>query len=132
MDEFRLVSQPYEQISYSVGVIYLVVMYLPHSVKCVNENVMLVGIIPGPHEPPQDINSLKPLVDKFLGFLYGVKLTVAGSSTKEKVCCTLLSVASDLLAGRKLCGFLSYSAKLGCSRCLNKFTGSVGAIGFDI
>ena len=26
---------------------------------------------------------------------------------------------------------ISYSAKLGCSRCLNKFTGSVGAIGFD-
>ena len=84
-------------------------MYLPHSVKCVTENVMLVGIIPGPHdghEPSQDINSLKPLVDKFLGFLDGVELTVAGSSTKEKVCCTLLSVASDLLAGRKLCGFL--------------------------
>ena len=30
-------------------------------------------------------------------------------------------------AGRKLCGFLGYSAKLGCSNCIKEFGGSFGA-----
>lgn len=127
--------QPYKHVRYSVGVIYLVVMNLPRSVRYKVENVMLIGIIPGPHEPPQDINSfLKPLVDELLLFLNGTELNVAGSSTKKKVRCALLSVACDLPAGRKVCGFLSYNAQLGCSKCLKKFTGSVGALdysGFD-
>ena len=39
--------------------------------------------------------------------------------------CALLCVCCNLPAGRKVCGFLSYSAKLGCSRCLKEFSGSV-------
>ena len=95
----------------------------------------MVGIIPGPHEPSRDINSfLTPLVNELLLFLEGVELNVAGSNTKKKMRCALLSVACDLLAGRKACGFLSYTAHLGCWRCLKTFSGSVGAVdysGFD-
>ena len=34
----------------------------------------------------------------------------------------LLAVACDLPAGRKVCGFLSHSANLGCSRCYCSFS----------
>jgi len=36
------------------------------------------------------------------------------------------SVTCDLPAGRKVCGFLSHSATLGCSKCLKEFPGAVG------
>ena len=43
------------------------------------------------------------------------------------LCCALVCVACDLPAGRKTCGFLSYSANLGCSRCYRNFgTGTFG------
>ena len=35
-----------------------------------------------------------------------------------KLCCALLCAACDLPAGRKLCGFLIYTATYGCSCCL--------------
>lgn len=46
----------------------------------------------------------------------------------------MLCTACDLPAGRKLCGFLSYTAHQGCSRCHKAFTGSAGDLdysGFD-
>ena len=36
--------------------------------------------------------------------------------------CALLGVACDLPAARKTCGFLSYTANLGCSRCYQNFS----------
>ena len=43
--------QPYKHVAYSVGVIYAVVTNLPRSICCKDENVITVGIIPGPKEP---------------------------------------------------------------------------------
>ena len=41
--------------------------------------------------------------------------------------CALLCVGCDLPAGRKACGFLSYTANFGCSRCYCNFgTGQFG------
>ena len=127
--------QPYKHVSYSVGVIYIVNMNLPRLLRFKTENVMLIGIIPGPREPSQNINSfLSPLVNELTMFLEGIEMNVAGFSNKKKVRCALLSVACDLPAGRKACGFLSYTAHLGCSRCLKRFTGGIGEVdysGFD-
>ena len=69
-------------------------------------------------------------------FWNGVTLHVLTSSgiVETTVYCALLCVACDLPAGRKACGFLSYTARLGCSRCLKEFPGSVGNhnyAGFD-
>ena len=47
---------------------------------------------------------------------------------------TLLCVACDIPASRKVCGFLGHSATLGCSKCLKQFPGQVGQkdySGFD-
>ena len=55
--------QPFKHSLYSVGALYMVLMNLPRSERFKPENVLLVGIIPGPHEPKLTINSyLEPLV----------------------------------------------------------------------
>ena len=46
--------------------------------------------------------------------------------------CALLCVGCDLPAGRKACGFLSYTANLRCSRCYCKFgTGVFGRMDYS-
>lgn len=89
--------QPFKLARYSVGVIYLVVMNLPRNERFKVENVILVGVIPGPHEPSRSINTyLSPLVDDFLVLWEGWH--VCGEIVKG----VLLCVASDLPAARKV------------------------------
>ena len=86
--------------------------------------MILVGMIPGPHEPKGDINSyLSPLEE--LDILYlGVTLNdskyPSGSITLRAI---LSCIRSDLPATRKVCGFLSHSARRGCSKCMKEFPG---------
>ena len=48
---------------YSVGAIYLTIQNLPRSERFKVENILLIGVIPGPKEPKYNINSyLTPLV----------------------------------------------------------------------
>ena len=55
--------QPYKHVQYSVCAIYLIVLNLPCNLRHRKENIILVGIIPGPYEPSLCINSfLEPLV----------------------------------------------------------------------
>ena len=55
--------------------IYLVVLNLPREERHKPENVSLVGIIPGPHEPKGTMNSyLCPLVDELMNFWEGVDI----------------------------------------------------------
>ena len=42
--------QPFKHSLYSAGALYMVLMHLPRSERSKLENVMLVGMIPGPHE----------------------------------------------------------------------------------
>jgi hypothetical protein len=95
------------------------------------QNICLVGILPGPHEPSHDINSfIDPLVADLGQFWNGVELTVKGSG-KQKIRCAVVCVSCDIPAGRKLCDFLSHSARLGCSRCYKPFPGSVGNMDYS-
>lgn len=43
--------QPYKHVQYSLGAIYMTVLNLPRSDRNKIENVILVGLIPGPNEP---------------------------------------------------------------------------------
>ena len=99
------------------------------------ENVLLIGILPGPHEPSKDINAyLNPLVDELLMFFQRVNIGVHDSEIEKKIRCVLLCVTSDIPAGRKVCGFLGHGAHNGCSKCLKQFCSSIGNIdysGFD-
>ena len=59
--------QPYKHVQYSVGAIYLRILNLPRGIRNKAENVILVGLIPGPHKLQHDINTfLEPLVTDLL------------------------------------------------------------------
>ena len=121
--------QPYTHTNYSVGVIYLTVLNLPRALRYKRENVILIGIIPGPNEPKDNINSfLKPLVIELLQLWNGVKMQVQTTTdrTEQIIRCAILCVSCDIPAGRKTCGFLGHAANLGCSKCLKEFPGGVG------
>ena len=112
--------QPYKDISYSVGVIYAVIINLPRSLRYKEENVIIVGIIPGPHEPKKHINSfLGPLVSELLEFHTGMWLST--SIGWQFLRCVLMCQSSDIPATRKAAGFLGHHANKGCSRCLKSF-----------
>ena len=40
--------QPYDLSTYSVGVLYLVILNLPRAIRFKPENVLIVGVIPNP------------------------------------------------------------------------------------
>ena len=129
--------QPYSHTVASVGVIYLTLMNLPRSIRFKLENIVIVGIIPGPSKPHHNINSyLDPLVNELLQLWRGEKFQICTPNgiVEQTVRCALLCVCCDLPAGRKVCGFLSFTAKFGCSRCMKEFSGSFGDrnyAGFD-
>ena len=59
--------QPYKHISYSVGVIYAVIINLPRTLCYKRENVIIIGVIPGPKEPKKQMNPyLGPFVKELL------------------------------------------------------------------
>lgn len=125
--------QPYKDISYSVGVIYAVIINLPRNIRYSEENVIIIGIIPGPHEPKKHINSfLGPLVSELLEFYSGVWLMT--SAGRQFVRCVLVCQSSDIPATRKAAGFLGHKANKACSRCLKPFPkvgDSLDCSGFD-
>ena len=90
--------QPFKHSLYSVGALYMVLMNLPRSERFKLENVMLVGIIPGPHEPKLTINSyLQPLVAE-LNLLWkdGITVRALGALTSEVYHAALLCVGCDV------------------------------------
>ena len=127
--------QPFKHHVYSIGVMYLAIMNLPRAIRFKRENIIIVGLIPGPSEPSKNINTyLNPLVSELCALWEGVSFDTHDSGT-QMVRCALFCIGCDLPAGRKVCGFLSYTANLGCSRCYCNFgTGVFGKqnySGFD-
>eukprot|EP00112_Aurelia_sp_Birch-Aquarium-sp1_P009705 Seg2112.2 transcript_id=Seg2112.2/GoldUCD/mRNA.D3Y31 product="hypothetical protein" protein_id=Seg2112.2/GoldUCD/D3Y31 len=112
--------QPFDGSEHSLGAMYMVLLNLPREMRFKKENMLLVGLIPGPKEPVRHVNTyLRPLVNELLSFWKGVYL----SSNNESAlyCLALVCISSDLPATRKCCGFLSYSAQKGCSKCWKQF-----------
>ena len=81
-------------------------------------NVILVGIMPGPREASRTINSfLTPLVSELKeAWVNGFQVTSEGTPICVKL--ALSCGACDIPAARKVCGFLSHNAALGCNKCL--------------
>ena len=112
--------QPFKHVSYSVGVIYAVIINLPRSIRYKSENVIIIGIIPGPNEPKQHINSyLGPLVSELLELQNGQWYET--SVGRQFIKCAMVGLASDIPATRKAAGFVGHNAIKGCSRCLKSF-----------
>ena len=60
----------------SVGAIYAVILNLPRDERYKPQNMILIGIIPGPHEPKETINSyLFPFVQELIAFWDGLGIS---------------------------------------------------------
>lgn len=83
--------------------------------------MLLVGIIPGPHEPSKTMNDyLKPLVSELLELWDGIIMRT-DTGTNVLVRAALICTACDIPASRKVSGFVGHNALHGCSRCLKAF-----------
>ena len=110
--------QPYEGTNYSIGVIYAAICNLPRDIRFKRENLLILGILPGPHEVSlHKINHyLAPIVDELESFWTGVTLnrTFECQNGKE-IRVALVLVSCDVPAARKICGHVSALAS--CHRC---------------
>lgn len=106
--------QPYKHTQHSIGAIYMVILNLPRSERFKEENIMLIGILPGPSEPHLTINSyLSSIVTDLSNLDRGI-LMVDSTETRHSIYrFRLLCCSSDLPATRKLGGFLSFMANHG-------------------
>ena len=115
--------QLFERGVYSVGAIYLTIQNLPRSIRYKPENILLVGIMPGPKEAKHNINSyLGPLVAE-LNEAWKVGLTVMSpDQIPVTIRLALSCISCDIPASRKVCGFLGHTASFGCNKYLKKFS----------
>ena len=113
--------QPYKHTQHSIGVLYIAIQNLPREVRFLVDNVIIVGIIPGPHEPPKNINSfLAPLVDELQDLWKGVFVNI-NANNLVSIRAALICVSCDIPAARKVCGFVGHNAYQGCNKCLKSF-----------
>ena len=117
---------PYKQTQYSAGAIYLSVLNLPRAKRFKPHNTILVGMIPGPHEPTNMNPFLEPLVTELKRLYEGIYVNV--SSRMVKIRAILACITCDLPATRKTCGFSNFNGLKGCSKCIKSFpTASFGS-----
>ena len=91
----------------------MTILNLPRAERNKEENIMVLGIIPGPTEPKLHLNTyLKPIVDDLIALEKGL-LIQDGSRYGNIYRFRIFGCTSDLPATRKLGGFLSYHANKG-------------------
>lgn len=114
--------QPFDLSTYSVGVLYLVILNLPRSIRFKPENILIAGIIPGPKEPSaSEMNSyLRPLV-KELNSLWSDGFIMQHKGKDVTIHAALLATVCDIPATAKLGGFLGHSSCHACCKCLKVF-----------
>lgn len=106
--------QPYKHTQHSIGAIYMVLLNLPRSQRFKEENIMLLGIMPGPSEPHLSINTyLRYIVDDLENLERGIRFADSTEVGYNIYRFRLLACSSDLPATRKLGGFLSFMANFG-------------------
>ena len=118
---------PFKHTQHSEGVMYISILNLPRKERFSQENIILVGVIPGPKEPSLHLNSyLEPLVTELLELWKGVILKNHNNHSVI-VRAALICSSSDIPASRKVCGFVGHNALKACSKCLLSFpTASFG------
>ena len=122
--------QPFKHVTDSVGAIYISILNLPINLRYKAENIILCGIIPGPKEPKDLNNYFQPIIRELLVLWEGIEIDLSPDGPKI-IRGALLCIASDLPATRKLCGFASHAASLGCSKCLKRFPSKENKLDFS-
>jgi Transposase family tnp2 len=104
----------------STGVIVMSCLNLPISERYNDENVYVVGLLPG-RQQQSNVNAvLEPLVEDLLRYWDAGVYYVGIPSTPEArlIRCALVQLICDLPAARKVAGFPHYTSTHGCSVCL--------------
>lgn len=117
---------PFANSPYSVGVLFACIHNLPREQRYRPHNMVLLGVIPGPREPADLQHLLAPLVDELLRLQAGVFLRTHLHPLGRLVRVILFTVQCDLLAARKIAGFMGVTAHYGCSCCTEYFQSEVG------
>lgn len=110
--------QPFDSAVYSSGAIYGVICNLPRDLRFKKENMLTLGLLPGPEEAKlhQINNYLAPIVNELLEFWNGVDLpSTYNYPSGRNVRMAVICCSSDVPATRKLGGHIS--ALVGCHRC---------------
>ena len=109
--------QPFLNSQYSVGVIYAVICNLPRCERFKPNNILTLGVIPGPNEPKlHEINNyLYLIVNQLISLWNGYNIITHESNDGRFVRGAIIACSSDVPATRKLCGFIS--ARIACYRC---------------
>jgi len=113
--------QPYEGTIHSTGVIYAVICNLPRNIRFKPENLLILGILPGPNEVSlHRINHyFSPLISELETLWGGVALDRTYECSNGKYIRAAVIIAScDIPAAQKLCGHVS--ALVSCHRCKKK------------
>lgn len=106
--------QPFKDAPYSVGALYLVILNLPREDRFKEENMILVGLIPGPKEPSLNINAfLDPLVEELQALWDGIIMEDSSFLGHQVYRAALLCLSSDIPATRKCGGFVGHGAYRG-------------------
>ena len=107
--------QPYKKTTYSTGVIYAVICNLPRDIWFKPKNMLILGILPGPHEVGlHKINHyLSPVITE-LELLWGGMTLTNGKEIRA----ALITASCDIPAAWKLCGHISALAS--CHHCKKK------------
>lgn len=96
-------------MEYSVGAMYVAILNYPRKFRYLQRNILLVGVLPGPHEPSIQMNSfLEYLTQDLLALWKGVRMET--SDGVQTVRAALICVSCDIPASRKLVGFVGHSA----------------------
>ena len=77
--------QPFDRGVYSVGAIYLTIQNLPRAERFKSENILLIGIIPGPMEPKHTINSYLTSLVVELKQAWDGSLMISAQGTQVRV-----------------------------------------------
>jgi len=121
VDFFNPLSNKQAGKKVSIGIISLACLNLPPGERYKPENMFLVGIIPGPKEPPLNLlnHYLTPIVDVLLElWSTGVRFSrTYNHPTGRTLRCALIAVICDMPAARKVGGFASFHHQHFCSVC---------------
>ncbi|OAD71077.1 hypothetical protein PHYBLDRAFT_102250, partial [Phycomyces blakesleeanus NRRL 1555(-)] len=96
---------------------------LPCEKRFKPENIILVGLMPGPKEPKaKEINHyLKPIVNELLQLFMGITIPTFECPAGVNVHAALHMVACDIPTVRKTSGFTAHNSTCACLRCVRQF-----------
>lgn len=107
--------------TYSVGVVFMVCLNLPPTLRYKRENVYLAGVIPGPKAPSlEQVNHILEPLTQELGVLWtrGAHFSRTALRPNGRTArCAAFPLICDLGAGRKISGQASHSSSFFCSFC---------------